>query len=139
MKWVIGLALLVLVVAAWICAPPGSTQWDAPRIFTARKILTVDPITPEARAVAVEEGRIVAVGSLEAVRSAVGDGVPVDDRFADHVLVPGFIDPHIHPSLAATILPLEIVSAMEWATPRGRSRAVRGREFFRSTFPMPTQ
>lgn len=130
MKWVIGLALLVLVAGVWIFAPAGPTQWDAPRIFTARKILTVDPITPEARAVAVAEGHIVAVGSLEAVRSAVGDGVPVDDRFADHVLVPGFIDPHIHPSLAATILPLEIVSAMEWATPRGRSRAVRGREAY---------
>ena len=47
-----------------------------------------------------------------------------------HVLVPGFIDPHIHPTLAATILPIEIVSAMEWTTPRGRTRAVRGREAF---------
>ena len=43
---------------------------------------------------------------------------------------PGFIEPHLHPSLGAIILPLHIVSAMEWLTRRGRTRAVRGREAF---------
>jgi hypothetical protein len=54
----------------------------------------------------------------------------VDERFAEAVVLPGFVDPHVHPLLAASILPLDIVSAVEWETPRGRSRAVRGREAF---------
>ncbi len=100
-------------------------------MFVARKILTLEPDAPEARAVAVESGRIVAVGSERAVQEALGDRpFERDETFRDHVLVPGFVDPHVHPTLAATILPIEIVSAMAWTTPRGRSRPVRGREAF---------
>jgi hypothetical protein len=100
-------------------------------VLVARRILTLEPERPEATAVAVAAGRIVAVGSLDEVRAALG-GRPfaLDESFRDHVLVPGFVDPHVHPTLAATILPSEIVSAMEWTTPRGRTRAVRGREAF---------
>ena len=129
-KWGMGLAVTLLMVGVWFCAPGWPGEWDAPRIFTARRIITIDPAKPFATAVAVADGRITAVGSLDEVRAAVGQGVPVDERFADKVLLPGFIDPHIHPSLAATILPLEIVSAMEWVTPSGRTRAVRGREAY---------
>lgn len=111
-----------------LAAPRGD---PSPRILTARRILTLEPEPPTASAVAIEDGRIVAVGSLDEVRAAVGERrFEIDPRFEDKVLVPGFIDPHIHPTLAATILPLEIVAAMEWTTPRGRTRAVRGREAF---------
>jgi predicted amidohydrolase YtcJ len=102
-----------------------------PRIYTAATIVTMNPARPRATAVAVDGGRIVAVGTLDEVRRQTGSVTPsVDERFADKVLVPGFIDPHLHPSLAATILPLNIVSAMEWMTPRGRSIAVHGHEAF---------
>jgi predicted amidohydrolase YtcJ len=97
----------------------------------ARKILTMEPDRPEATAVAVVSGRIVALGSLDEVRATLGARpFELDGSFRDHVLVPGFIDPHLHPTLAATMLSTEIVSAMEWTTPRGRTRAVRGREAF---------
>lgn len=123
-----GTALLVLGLA-WVWARGPSHP--APRIFTARRILTMEPERPTATAVAVRDGRIAAVGSLEEVRAELGDAdFPVDARFAGKVLVPGFIEPHLHPTLAGTILPMEIVSAVEWATPRGRSVAVRGHEAF---------
>ena len=106
-------------------------QVGADRIFRAKKILTMDPDRPVATAVAVESGRITAVGSLEEVRAALGNRtLEIDDRFSNEVLVPGFIDPHLHPTLAATILSLDIVSAMEWSTPTGRTEAVRGRDAF---------
>jgi predicted amidohydrolase YtcJ len=101
------------------------------RVLEARKILTLEPERPLATAVAIASGRIVAVGSMEEVRAALGEQpCELDATFRDRVLVPGFIDPHVHPTLAATILPIEIVSAMEWTTPRERTRAVRGRDAF---------
>jgi len=118
------------LIAVWFATGPRAPD-DALRVLLARKILTMDPDRPEATAVAIASGRIVALGSLDDVRAALADRpFELDTSFRDHVLMPGFIDPHIHPTLAATILPIEIVSAMVWTTPRGRTRAVRGREAF---------
>jgi predicted amidohydrolase YtcJ len=123
---------LAAVLAVWLVlhperiAPPAGVQ-----IYTAKKIITMASGPPTATAVAVEEGRIAAVGSLDEVMAALGDRpYSIDDGFADKTLLPGFIDPHLHPSLAGTILPMEIVSAMEWMTPNGRTAAVRGHEAF---------
>ena len=131
----LGLATVPLVLAGvcvvgWVFTGPPAPD-DALRVLMARKILTMEADRPEAEAVAIASGRIVAVGTLEEVETALGDRpFALDTTFREHVLVPGFVDPHIHPTLAATILPMEIVSAMEWTTPRGRTRAVRGREVF---------
>ncbi|MEN8159473.1 MAG: amidohydrolase [Myxococcota bacterium] len=129
--FVLGVLLLVgLAALAWLATGPPAPD-DALRVFVARRIRTLEPDAPVASAVAVTSGRVVAVGTLDAVRTALGDRPFVlDETFHEHVLVPGFVDPHIHPTLAATILPIEIVSAMTWTTPRGRTRAVRGREAF---------
>ena len=63
-------------------------------IFTARKIVTMNPANPEAQAVAVRDGRIICVGTLEECRS--WGEARVDERFAGHVLVPGFVEAHGH-------------------------------------------
>jgi predicted amidohydrolase YtcJ len=123
-------ALAALGLGLALACSPGP-QADGLRIYTARKILTLEPERPEATAIAVEDGRIRAVGSLASLRRTLGaTALPVDRRFADKVILPGFVDPHLHPSLGAAILGMEIVSAMEWVTPDGRSPAVRGREAF---------
>ncbi|UCE87605.1 MAG: amidohydrolase family protein, partial [Deltaproteobacteria bacterium] len=134
-RWARRLALgvtggVAVLVAVWFATGPPAPD-ERLRVFVARRILTLEPDRPEATAVAVASGRIVAVGSLDEVRASLAARpFELDASFRDHVLVPGFIDPHIHPTLAATILPIEIVSALEWTTPRGRTRAVRGREDF---------
>ena len=130
-RFALGVAASVtLVVVLWVATGPPAPD-AALRVLVAKKILTMEPDRPVATAVAIASGRILALGSLDEVRAALGDrSFDVDTRFRDHILMPGFVDPHIHPTLAATILPMEIVSAMEWATPRGRTRAVRGREAF---------
>ncbi|MGA1598784.1 MAG: amidohydrolase [bacterium] len=63
-------------------------------IYQAKHIHTMNSATPAATHVAVREGRILAVGSEEEVRSW-GDA-PVDMRFADKVLLPGFVEGHAH-------------------------------------------
>lgn len=68
---------------------------DAPiTIHRARLVRTVNPSNPTAEAVAVSDGRIVGVGTVDELR-AWGDAT-VDDRFADHVIVPGFVEAHAH-------------------------------------------
>ena len=65
-------------------------------IFRARRILTMNPSRPEATHVAVRDGRILGVGPLDEL---TGWGAHVlDDRFADKVLLPGFVEGHSHAS-----------------------------------------
>jgi len=63
-------------------------------IYTARRVITMNPANPEGQAVAVRDGRVLGVGSVEEL-SHWGDNV-VDDRFADKVIMPGFIEAHSH-------------------------------------------
>ena len=63
-------------------------------IFKARKILTMIPNRPEATHVAVREGRILGAGSLEDL--AGWGAYALDERFADKVLMPGFVEGHAH-------------------------------------------
>eukprot|EP00439_Symbiodinium_sp_Y106_P089098 s1_g1634.t1 len=84
-------------------------------VFTARKIITMDPTLPEATAVAVADGRIMAVGDLDSMEPWFsGRAVTIDDRFADQVLMPGFIDNHVHPFLGAILTPMEIIAPEPW-------------------------
>ncbi len=63
-------------------------------VYTARDIITMQHSRPRAQAVAVREGRVLCVGTLEECTSW-GDHA-IDDRFSDKVLVPGFVEAHAH-------------------------------------------
>eukprot|EP00927_Polykrikos_kofoidii_P035588 TRINITY_DN30145_c0_g1_i1.p1 TRINITY_DN30145_c0_g1~~TRINITY_DN30145_c0_g1_i1.p1 ORF type:complete len:674 (+),score=105.31 TRINITY_DN30145_c0_g1_i1:86-2107(+) len=67
-------------------------------VFVAEKIITMDPSWPDATAVAVGEGKILSVGTLESLHPWMKTArtVVVDRTFEDKVLLPGFIDPHQH-------------------------------------------
>ncbi len=64
-------------------------------IFLARSIRTVDPERPLATAVAVDGDRIVGVGDLTDL-VAEFPAADIDRRFDGDVLLPGFIEPHMH-------------------------------------------
>jgi predicted amidohydrolase YtcJ len=63
-------------------------------IFPARTIVTMDPSQPEVEAVAVREGKVLAAGSLEECKN--WGSHHIDERFVDHVIVPGMIEAHAH-------------------------------------------
>ena len=72
---------------------------EATTIYTARRIITMNPANPTGTAVAVRSGRILGVGPVEEL---AGWGAhTVDDRFADQVLVPGFVEAHAHAGTGA--------------------------------------
>jgi hypothetical protein len=63
-------------------------------IYPARKIITMNSYLPEATHVAVREGRVLGVGSLDQL--AGWGEYELDTRFADKVLLPGFVEGHCH-------------------------------------------
>jgi len=58
-------------------------------------VVTLDVGKPRAEALAIRDGKIVAVGSEAEVRKYVGDGTKVIDARGKTV-IPGFVDCHVH-------------------------------------------
>jgi len=119
--WELGgtLGISTADVASWCAADP-SAGLDSLTVFTATKIITMEPSLPEASAVAVSDGRIVAVGSEASLKSwTEGRNVTVDRQFEDKILMPGFIDPHVHPSLPAVTMQFPYLAPDDWELPTG--------------------
>jgi len=127
----VSLATIVLfcVLGAIGC---GQETGEQTVVYTAQKIITMDESMPEVTAVAVADGRIVAVGSLEQVREQLGNqSYDVVDTFEDKVLVPGFIDNHLHPLLVGGfVLQMHLITPFDWNLPGGRVEAVRGKDAY---------
>jgi predicted amidohydrolase YtcJ len=84
-------ALLAVVVSAGC---------SSTRLFVNGDVLTMNPDRPWADAVAVRDGRILAVGTRVEVEREAGAGFEVED-LRGNTVVPGFIDAHGHVFLAA--------------------------------------
>ena len=85
-------------------------------LFKARSIITMNPSMSRASAVLVRDGMIMEVGEPEHMQPWLeGQEYTVDEPFADNIICPGFIDPHLHPSMAAVLLPMEFITAMRWS------------------------
>jgi predicted amidohydrolase YtcJ len=111
-------------------AEPSVTD-PLPTIFAAGSVITMDPELPRAEAVAVADERILAVGALAELRARY-PGAAVDETFADHVVIAGLIDQHLHPFLAALTMTAEVVSIEEWVLPARTFPAARDRDSYLS-------
>jgi predicted amidohydrolase YtcJ len=63
-------------------------------VYSARRVVTMNPNRPFATHVAVRDGRILGAGSLEELRG--WGNLELDTRFADKVILPGFVEGHSH-------------------------------------------
>jgi len=79
-------------------------------IFSGGPIVTMDSSGMSAEAVAVRDGKIVAIGALADLQSMVGQGTE-QVNLTGRTLVPGFIDGHSHFSMA--------VNTATWANVSG--------------------
>ena len=97
-------------------------------IYTAKKVVTMNPKKPTAEAVAVVGKRILAVGSKEELLKAVGDQpYSLDEAFKNQVIVPGFIAQHDHPFLSSLCMTSEIIAIEDWVLPSGTVPAAHNR------------
>lgn len=88
---------------------------DPITLFTAKKIITMDAANPEATAVAVQNGLILGVGTLEDLQPWLKNKTyTINDQFKDKVLMPGFVDPHLHPVIAALLLSTVWITPEAW-------------------------
>lgn len=70
------------------------------KIFYGGNIITMDEKNPLAEAVAVKEGKILAVGTYEEVMNfQEGDAELID--LNGKTMMPGFIEPHCHPEVSS--------------------------------------
>lgn len=83
-----------------------------------------------AEALVEENGQIVFVGTLNEARKQAGNPM-IDFDLRGATLMPGFIEPHLHPSLAAVMLQNEIIAPYDWKLPSGVKKGVSGKENFR--------
>lgn len=87
-------------------------------IYLAKTIVTLNRSQPEATAIAVRDGLIIEVGSLDSLEPwLIREPHVIHRDFESDVMVPGFIDPHLHPAMAAVILPMHFITAMPWSMP----------------------
>jgi predicted amidohydrolase YtcJ len=95
-------------------------------VYIAKSIITMNASMPRAEAVAVRDGKILETGTLESLQPwLTKHDHKIDEQFKNSFIVPGLIDPHLHPSMAAVLLPTYFITAMEWKMPWGTTPATR--------------
>jgi predicted amidohydrolase YtcJ len=100
--------------------PPADSSAQRITIYTAKTIVTLDPGTPSGQAVAVMNGKILGVGTLHEVRGwATNQDVEIDRRFQDAVIVPGFIEAHMHPQITGVLWQGVYVGRFDRTSPDG--------------------
>ena len=75
-------------------------------------------------AVVTNFDEIVFVGSKKEADKQFPKAKP--HNLKGNTLMPGFVEPHVHPSLAATMLPNEIIAPYDWVLPTGTKKGVSG-------------
>jgi len=105
---------LVLVACLAACAPALAAMVKgsaADLVLEGGVIVTLDDSRPRATALAVKDGRIVAVGGESDVKPLVGSGTRVID-LKGRAVVPGLTDAHVHVEGLGTALErLDLVGA----------------------------
>ncbi len=95
-------------------------QTDKITIYVARKIVTMDAGWPTATAVAVKDGRILSVGSLDDLQPWMKRyPYEIDNRFAKQVIYPGFVEAHGHPVMGSVAISLPPLSYFPLRNPYG--------------------
>lgn len=97
------IALIGLVPTFAVYAPAlagRSAATTADTILTGGRIYTVDPATPWATAVAIKDGKIIAIGSNAKISKFKGEATRAID-LGGRLVLPAFGDAHAHPLFGA--------------------------------------
>jgi hypothetical protein len=124
--------VIMLGVVASCAAPtdeaPDSNVGQGVVIYPADAIITMSA-DEVVEAVAVEDTRIVAVGTREALLAQYSNA-QVDEAFIGKTIVPGLIDPHVHMALSSLQYATPLTPPWPMATPDGMVRGLPNREAF---------
>jgi predicted amidohydrolase YtcJ len=104
-----GIIIIVCSTIILVSASLSKTVDTDMYLLANGNILTMNPDQPTASAMAVKEGKIIAVGDLDAVKKAAGNSYEYID-FEGKTVVPGFIETHDHIVLYGSVLKLLDIS-----------------------------
>ena len=119
------LALIIILLPDLVL----SQEVNQVRIYEAREIVTLDENYPLATAVAIKKDRIIGVGEVEQLINKFPNA-QLDTRFSEDVMVPGLIEHHVHPFLAAITMESNVIAIEDWDLPGNQSTGVRDREAY---------
>ena len=102
---------------------------SAVKIFIAKDIITLNKNNDSVEAIATQGSKIIKVGSKEELTSIYPDATLISD-YEKAIIVPGFIEHHIHPFLAAVTMNSEILAIEDWQLPSKTSKGVRDRSSY---------
>ena len=113
----------LMTSTAVLAAGPLLAQASGPAdtIYSGGTILTINDAAPKAEAVAVKDGRILAVGSAADIMALKGDSTRMVD-LGGRTMLPGFVDPHGHVMGGG----LQAISANMLAPPDGKVTDIAG-------------
>ena len=94
-------------------------------LYYGGDIITMEGDKPEyVEAVVQKDGKIVFAGKkADAMKSIAGKINEVDLK--GKTMMPGFIEPHLHPSIAALMLPNDTIAPHDWTKPDGVAKAAK--------------
>lgn len=89
--------------AVFLFAQSGVIHAAADTIFLGGPIVTVNAKNEEVEAIAVKDGKIVAVGSQAEMKSKWSDSKTQVINLNGRTLMPGFVEPHVHIVLTSMV------------------------------------
>jgi predicted amidohydrolase YtcJ len=122
----IGLSVLVsaVVAAQTDAAVPAQT------LYYGGPIITMEGDGPDyVEAVVTRAGKIIYAGKKSAAASQFSGNTAVVN-LQGKTMLPGFIEPHVHPSIAALILSGDIIAPHDWHVPEGVKKGVEGHDAY---------
>lgn len=114
----ISIASLLLALTLMLNACSSEQNAEIVTLYKAKEVITLSE--QSGNTIAVQGDKIVAVGQWDELSKRFTDKqVETNLDFASKVFVPGFINQHDHPWLAALTLDSHIISIEDWDLPTG--------------------
>lgn len=126
------LAAAMVFLAATSCGKMEKSARARPgdgAVIYETNVITMNRNLPSATAVAVKDGRILAVGAINDLVEGY-PGAEVDESFIRNSMLPGFIDPHVHMALSSILYATEMVPPWPVVTAEGEAIAAPDRISF---------
>jgi predicted amidohydrolase YtcJ len=129
-KFILSLFILMAFIRCSQASKQSNQTNYADAIYFGGDILTMEGDSASyAEAVAIKGGKIIFTGRKTEAEKYQSDSTVMND-LKGKTMMPGFIDPHLHPILGAIVLNTQFASPFEWNFPWGKLTAVRGHDAF---------
>jgi predicted amidohydrolase YtcJ len=139
--------LIVAVLCGLLGSAAIASAQTADTVYTNGKIYTVNEAQPWVEAVAIKDGKFIAVGTNDEIAAVIGDATKVIDMNGGFAM-PGIHDTHVHPPLVygheeagrllfpETKSPDEIITIVkDYAAKNPDVKIIRGEKWAPADFP----